>query len=79
MRQVFVQLFFRLEIPFEFVFALTGAIATVICATLAGFVATGKKSCFGTFRDHRKLTSYGFDKIGDDFVMFWVIMKMIIN
>jgi len=38
-----------------------------------------KSHVLGTFRDDGKLTSYGFDKIGDDFVMFWVMMKMIIN
>ena len=38
-----------------------------------------KSYVLGTFRDDGKLTSYGFDKIGDEFVMFWVMMKMIIN
>ena len=37
-----------------------------------------KSYVLGTFRDDGKLTSYGFDKIGDEFVMFWVMMKMII-
>jgi hypothetical protein len=35
-----------------------------------------KSHVLGTFRDDGKLTSYVFDKIGDDFVMFWVMMNM---
>jgi hypothetical protein len=38
-----------------------------------------KSHVLGTFRDDDKLISYGIDKIGEDFVMFWVVMKMIIN
>jgi hypothetical protein len=38
-----------------------------------------KSHVLGIFRDDGKPTSYGFDKIGDDFVMIWVMMKMIIN
>jgi hypothetical protein len=30
-----------------------------------------------TFRDDGKLTSYGSDKKGDGFVMFWAMMKII--
>ena len=38
---------FEPEAHFDFVFAITGAIATVIFTTLARFVATSEKSCFG--------------------------------
>ena len=38
-----------------------------------------KVMCLRTVHDDRKLISYGFDKIGDDFVMFWVMMKMLTN
>ena len=50
-------------------------------ATLAGLVATNltKKNVLGTVRDNGKLTPYGFEKVGDDFVMFWVMMKMMIK
>ena len=70
---------FEPETHFDFVFAITGAIASdlrdpgkICCNKL-------KRHVLGTFRDDGKLTSYGFDKLGDDFVMFWVMMKMIIN
>jgi hypothetical protein len=38
-----------------------------------------KSHVLGTFCDDGKQTSYGFDKIGDDFVMLWVMMNMLIN
>ena len=38
-----------------------------------------KSHVLGTFRDDGKLTSYGFGKIGDDFVMCWAMITMIYN
>ena len=49
--------YFEFEMPFDFVFAITGAIATVSLRPWQDLLQEAKSHVLGTFRDDGKLTN----------------------